>query len=119
VKKIKRVWLAGGLIAALAASILAGGSSAAIADSGEQVCPDLSTGKIELEDGHPSIVYTAPTGHHVRTYCVKAGSELAGDGPETYRAPYRGASEVTITHSSGKDISHYSVLLCNRGTQQR
>ena len=41
-------------------------------------------------------------------YCVKAGSANQGNGPEYVNG--LNATEVTFSHSSGKDISHYVVF---------
>lgn len=43
--------------------------------------------------------------------CVKAGSANQGYGPETWTAglPLDGPGQLTVAHSSGKDISHISV----------
>jgi hypothetical protein len=56
--------------------------------------------------------YNAPDGYVVVELCVKAGSIIQGDGPEfTDFDP--GVDTVTFDHSSGKDISHFSVrLIC-------
>ncbi len=56
-----------------------------------------------------SIVVPAPPGMLIKGYCVKAGSENQGDGP-VYRWYDPGVESVTITHPSGKDISHYVVF---------
>jgi hypothetical protein len=59
-------------------------------------------------DSTESLVITAPEGKLISGYCVKAGSIHQGNGPEyvTVNPP---AKTVTISHSSGKDISHYTV----------
>jgi hypothetical protein len=117
VTRIKRVWLAAGLATSLMTGVMAGGGSVAMAAPGDKACPDFSTGKIELVDGPTQLTYTAPSGHHIKKWCVKAGSAEQGDGPEGH-AGGLGVFEVTISHSSGKEISHYSVMLCAKGTQQ-
>jgi hypothetical protein len=55
-----------------------------------------------------SITITAPEGQLIASVCIKAGSAEQGDGPETitYSPPVK---SVTITHSTGKEISHYVV----------
>lgn len=55
-----------------------------------------------------SVTVDAPEGKIITGYCVKAGSINNGYGPEYVD----GLSDesVTITHSSGKDISHYVVF---------
>ncbi|MBO0611176.1 hypothetical protein [Myceligenerans salitolerans] len=81
-------------------------------DSGA-TCP--KDGKIDVGDdyeGDPKeITITAPEGQVITGYCVKAGSAKQGEGPEYVEFgedDYR--TEVTIKHSSGKDISHYTVF---------
>lgn len=59
-----------------------------------------------------SITVTAPEGKLITGYCVKAGSVRQGLGPE-YVTLDEPAESVTITHSSGKDISHYIVFYVN------
>ncbi|MET0786183.1 MAG: hypothetical protein ABWY25_05715, partial [Paenisporosarcina sp.] len=59
-------------------------------------------------DNQTSITITAPEGQLISSVCVKAGSILQGDGPEvtTYDPP---VASVTLEHSTGKEISHYTV----------
>ncbi len=59
-------------------------------------------------DGQDVITVPAPDGQLISGYCVKAGSKEHGDGPEYY-AVDPPAAEVTISHSSNKDISHYTL----------
>ncbi len=92
-----------GLVAALATIGAAGTVGAQ-----EQVCPGLDTGQIDPSGEPTSLVITAPEGKVIVQVCVKAGSVNQGDGPEiTNFNP--GVTETTISHSSGKGISHYSV----------
>lgn len=53
---------------------------------------------------------TAPEGFLIDGYCVKAGSDESDAGAEyvTVNPPQ---ATVTITHSSGKAVSHYSYSL--------
>lgn len=74
------------------------------------VCDGLTTGKIDVADGTESVSFVAPPGSLITGYCVKAGSAKQGLGPE-YVTVDPPAHSVTITHSSGKDISHFSVSL--------
>lgn len=60
-----------------------------------------------------TLVVTAPDGQLISGYCVKAGSINQGYGPE-YVVVNPPAETVTISHSSGKDISHYTVAFVNR-----
>lgn len=72
------------------------------------VCDGLDSGKIDVPDGIQSVTVTAPDGFLIGGYCVKAGSSKQGDGP-VYVVIDPGVTEVTISHPSGKDVSHYSV----------
>lgn len=71
------------------------------------VCDPMDSGKIDV-DGPSSFSVTAPDGYLIDAVCVKAGSANQGLGPEvtTVDPPQ---STVTISHSSGKDISHWSA----------
>lgn len=73
----------------------------------EGVCPALDTGHLSA-GGAASTTITAPAGMLIVEVCVKAGSINQGNGPETTTYD-PGVTSVTISHSSGKDISHYSV----------
>lgn len=95
-----------------AALLLAGGAVAfstapAYAAENEQVCAGLDSGKIDTQGDPSSVTITAPDGYLITEYCVKAGSANQGDGPEyfTVDPPVK---SLTISHSSGKDVSHYS-----------
>jgi hypothetical protein len=81
----------------------------------EQVCPAGDSGKIDVNSG-PSVTVTAPDGKLISGYCVKAGSANQGDGPEfvPVSPPQK---TVTITHSSGKDVSHYSLTYVDEGQE--
>jgi hypothetical protein len=92
-----------GLVAALA-TIGAVGTVGAQ----EQTCPDLDTGKIDPPGEPTSLVITAPPGQVIVQVCVKAGSAQQGDGPE-FTDFNPGVTQTTISHTSGKAISHYSV----------
>ena len=78
-----------------------------------QVCPPGDSGKIDVNSG-ASITVTAPDGKLISGYCVKAGSANQGLGPEfvTVDPPQK---TVTIAHSSGKDVSHYSLTYVDEG----
>ncbi|HYH72595.1 MAG TPA: hypothetical protein VD764_05215, partial [Nocardioides sp.] len=61
--------------------------------------------KVDVRGEPGTITYTAPDGYLVSSWCVKAGTTTevhAVDPP---------AKTITISHSSGKGISHYSVTL--------
>jgi hypothetical protein len=84
--------------------VILGGSALA----NEQVCPGLDSGKIDEPGNKTKVTVTAPDGQLIDQYCAKAGSAKQGYGPElvTVDPPQK---SVTISHSSGKDLSHYSV----------
>ena len=71
------------------------------------MCAGLDSGKVDV-DGPAALTLTAPDGFLIAGYCVKAGSAKQGLGPE-YVTVDPPLSTVTITHSSGKDISHYAL----------
>lgn len=100
--------LAAGAVAGLV--LLGGGLAPANAAPPEgQICPAWDSGKIDVADGIKSIEITAPAGVEITAVCVKAGSANQGLGTQiTYYSPSQ--LTVTISHYSGKDISHYSVM---------
>ncbi len=75
-------------------------------------CTGGDSGKIDLygDDRPATLTITAPDGFLITGYCVKAGSENQGNGPEYYVVDPPAAS-VVIGHSTGKAISHYSYTL--------
>jgi hypothetical protein len=93
-----------GLVAALATIGAAGTVGAGV----DQVCPDLDTGKIDPPGDPTSLVITAPEGKVIVQVCVKAGSAQQQEGPFFIDFD-PGVTETTISHPSGKEISHYSV----------
>ncbi|GHH75944.1 LPXTG cell wall anchor domain-containing protein [Promicromonospora soli] len=82
-------------------------STDSIAGSSESTCP--KDGKVDVDGEQASLVVTAEPGYLITGYCVKAGSDKQGNGPENYVVDPP-AAEVTITHSSGKAISHYTLI---------
>ena len=78
--------------------------------SNDQVCQGLDSGKIDLPDGFKTYdICASADGLCITGYCVKAGSKKQELGPEFVDlAPTDRC--VTISHSSGKDISHFSFL---------
>src|SRR5687767_10852684 len=86
-----------------------------VAGDNDQVCPPGDSGKIDVSGNQHSVTVTAPAGKLISGYCVKAGSANQGLGPEfvTISPPQK---TVTITHSSGKDISHYSLTFVDDTT---
>ena len=73
-----------------------------------QICPEGDSGKIDVSGDQTSVTVTAPAGKLISGYCVKAGSAKQGLGAEFVVVDPPAAS-VTITHSSGKGVSHYSL----------
>jgi hypothetical protein len=100
------------LLAVLAAAFATVALTAApgFAGTNDQVCPPGDSGQIDAGGTDASITITAPAGFLISGYCVKAGSVQQGNGPEFVTVDPPQAS-VTITHSSGKGISHYSYTL--------
>ncbi len=93
----------------LAAGLLCGAAvfpMVASANDNPGVCS--GTHLYPADDDTKSIEVTAPDGQLISGYCVKAGSIKQGDGPE-YVVVDPPVKTVTISHSSGKDISHYTV----------
>jgi hypothetical protein len=89
---------------AAATTVALGGMAVAAQEPNDNVCAgDHIDGGNET-----SITITAPEGQLIESVCVKAGSAEQGDGPEiiNYDPPVK---TVTITHSTGKEISHYTV----------
>jgi hypothetical protein len=84
--------------------VIMGGSALA----NGQVCPPMDSGKIDETGKKTTKTVTAPDGYLIDEYCVKAGSEKQGLGPE-FRTVSPPQKSVTISHSSEKDISHYSL----------
>jgi hypothetical protein len=73
----------------------------------EKVCEGLDSGKIDTPGAGATLEISAPEGFVITEYCVKAGSVQQGNGPE-YVIVDPPTRTVTISHSSEKDISHYS-----------
>ena len=72
-----------------------------------QICPPLDSGKIDVSGEPTSLTVSAPPGSDITGYCVKAGSANQGLGAEI--TDIANTHTVTLTHSSGKAISHYSL----------
>jgi hypothetical protein len=95
----------------LVACAIAGTMTAALgsvtAAAASDVCPSNDSGKIDTTGDPQSVVHTAPSGLQITGYCVQAGSHDQGDGPErvTLTTP---VATLTIAHSSGEAVSHYS-----------
>jgi hypothetical protein len=81
----------------------------------QAVCPGLDSGKIDTSGDPASVTVTAPEGFLISGYCVKAGSDQSGAGVEFVTVDPPQAT-VTISHSSGKAVSHYSYSLVEVAT---
>ena len=104
---MKKALSAVALLVACTAVVLATSVASAAPPVG-QLCPQWDTGHLSAND-QQSYTVTAPAGQLIVAVCVKAGSAQQGNGAEiTLFDP--GVSSVTISHPSGKAISHYSVL---------
>jgi hypothetical protein len=92
----------------VAGSLVAATGGAAMATGGSgQVCEGLDSGKIDLTGENETHTVSAPDGKLIDGYCVKAGSANAGDGPRY--VDIDPVESLTLTHPSGKAISHYSL----------
>ncbi|HAN71906.1 MAG TPA: hypothetical protein DCQ36_10035, partial [Actinobacteria bacterium] len=98
------------VVLSVLALMVAGMTFALLPASAEasSVCAPLSSGKIDVTGSYKSLTIVAPEGMLVSGYCVKAGSTQQGNGPE-YVTVNPAMASVTIAHSSGKDISHWSA----------
>jgi LPXTG-motif cell wall-anchored protein len=79
---------------------------------GADVCPAFDSGKIDTPGDPASVLVTAPAGKLISGYCVKAGSANSGLGP-VFVVVDPPQAQVTITHPSTKDVSHYSLVYVN------
>jgi len=82
---------------------------ARVAKVNEGVCPPYTTGHQSAEQ-KTVWTYTAPIGKIILNLCVKAGSINSDYGPEEVPV-LAGAPSIKFSHSSGKEISHFSVRL--------
>ena len=74
-----------------------------------EVCP--GTHLSPPDNTTESFTYTAPDGYLIAGWCVKAGP--TAENHDLSGAP---VASVTIAHSSGKEVSHYSVVLVKAPT---
>ncbi|SDS81147.1 hypothetical protein SAMN04489860_2428 [Paraoerskovia marina] len=100
-------------VAALA--LVAAGAGAATAKGNPDICRYDGEGwmeKVDVSGNHQGVQVDAPDGLVIVGYCVKAGSSKgrSGGGQEVNYLD-DGVDSLTITHSSGKDVSHYQVLV--------
>jgi LPXTG-motif cell wall-anchored protein len=98
--------LMGSPAAAFAAPI-AGAPVVATPSGGESTCP--KDGKVDVTGEQATLQVTAEPGYLITGYCVKAGSDKQGDGPVDVVVDPPAAT-VTISHPSGKAISHYTLV---------
>jgi hypothetical protein len=122
---MKRLMIALGMIVSMGVATVAAGTLAASAPSNGQVCP-VGDGWFKYEPGGwqssqpdgvsasidgPQATITVANGFVITEVCVKAGSANQGLGPESWTGglPLAGPGQLTVWHSSGKDISHISV----------
>jgi hypothetical protein len=76
---------------------------------GDQVCSGLDSGKRDVAGEPGSLTISAPDGQLIDGYCVKAGSGNQEGGGPVYVDVTPPEESVTISHPSGKGISHYSA----------
>jgi hypothetical protein len=125
---MKRLMIAVGMIVSMGLGTVVAGTMAASDPSADQVCPHGGGWfKLEAEgnwepeqpagisasiDGAQATI-TVADGVTLTAVCVKAGSAIQGEGPESWTAglPLVGPGELTVWHSSGKDISHISLAI--------
>ena len=104
--------LMGSPAAAFAAPI-AGAPVVATPSGGESTCP--KDGKVDVTGEQDTLQVTAEPGYLITGYCVKAGSDKQGDGPVDVVVDPPAAT-VTISHPSGKAISHYTLVTIKVGS---
>lgn len=103
-------WRIVGTAVAITASVLVGfGFSASPASAVPDVCAGNDSGKIDVTGDVQSVTVSAPEGKLISGYCVKTGNTSSGGGTE-FVVVDPPQETVTIVHSSGKDISHYSLV---------
>jgi LPXTG-motif cell wall-anchored protein len=105
--------LVAGLMASPVAAFAAPVAGTPVATTGEATCP--KDGKVDVTGEQATLVVAAEPGYLITGYCVKAGSENNGYGPEYVKVDPP-ATEVTISHSSGKAISHYTLVTVEAGS---
>lgn len=80
-----------------------------VQNSNDNVCLPLDSGKKDTTGNPLTVTLTAPAGYVITGYCVKAGSVNQDEGPKYVTLlPTEYKNSITITHPSGKAISHYS-----------
>jgi LPXTG-motif cell wall-anchored protein len=96
------------VLALVAGSLfVAAPATAQLASADSDVCPALSSGKINTSGDPLTVTITAPEGYVIDYYCVKAGSAQQGEGPLIVQVDPPQES-VVISYPGGKSVSHYS-----------
>lgn len=95
------------------------GAAGASAKGNPDICRYDGDGwmaKVDVSGNAQGVEVFAPDGYEIAGYCVKAGSSKgkSGGGQEVVGFD-GGVDSVVISHSSGKDVSHYQVLLLQGG----
>ena len=75
-------------------------------------CP--KDGKVDVKGEQATLEVTAEPGYLIVGYCVKAGSYQNGEGPVDVVVDPPAAT-VSISHPSGKAISHYTLVTVKAG----
>jgi hypothetical protein len=97
----------------LGVTLIGGAAVASASDHPTNQNDGVCAGTHQTPPAGPSFTYTAPEGKLIAWWCAKAGSANQGDGPESHTVNPP-AESVTISHSSGKDLSHFSVKLVDK-----
>jgi LPXTG-motif cell wall-anchored protein len=98
--------LVAGLMVSPAAAFATPIASAPVATTPESTCLPKED-KVEVDDKRTSVTVTAPDGMLIVWYCVKAGSYQNDYGAESFDVDP--TTKLTFSHSSGKEISHYTI----------
>lgn len=85
------------------------GAPVAITGGGNDGATCPKDGKVDVTGEQVTLEVTAEPGYLITGYCVKAGSDKQGDGPVDVVVDPPAAT-VTISHPSGKAISHYTLV---------
>lgn len=64
-------------------------------------------GSVDFDSSSDTLEVVVNAGYRVRL-CIKAGSAQQGDGPEV--SDWLDPGSYSMTHSSGKDLSHYGLI---------
>jgi LPXTG-motif cell wall-anchored protein len=111
--KSTRVFAAALLLAGGAVAFVAAPAYAAIVPTdpppgaSDQICEGLDSTKINLDGEQETFEISAEEGFVITGFCVKSGDDNSDGGPEYYLVDPP-TNTVTISHSTGRDISHYS-----------